>query len=66
MRRNDELPAFNGANAMTVISILILACLFYSLAERLTRGWSCKRVGGITFIRAGRLNVGYSLSRRER
>lgn len=44
--------------------VLILAALLYSVAERHTRdAFTVKRVGGLTFVRAGRLSFSYSVRR---
>lgn len=44
--------------------IIFLATLFYVIAERLTRNFSARRVGGLTFVRCGRLGFSYYVARR--
>ena len=48
---------------MFLIFVFLLAALLYSVAERHTRGFSAKRIGGLTFVRAGRLSLSYSVRR---
>lgn len=46
---------------MTLIFIILLTAMFYSVAERHTRDCSFKRVGGLRFVRIGRLFVQFSI-----